>query len=62
MFVNETTSTNIEFTENILENPRIGFYQSVYGCAVLFVIIFTYVNSFTYMKVNIASIKQGLPS
>jgi len=62
IYVNETISTDLEYSQDILENPRIGFYQSVYGWAVIFVITFTYVNSFTYMKVNIVFIKQGLPS
>ena len=39
-------------SDSLLHNPRLNFYQAIYGSALICVTIFAVVKSFVYMKVS----------
>ena len=53
--INGTPNTTFEISDSLLDNPKLEFFVTVYGCGLIAVVIFTVLKSLTYMKVSVFS-------
>jgi len=58
--VNQSEVVRQEVSMDILDNPKLGFYQLVYSLNLLAILIFTVVKSYTFVQVGVYFTQQLL--
>jgi len=56
--VNQSEVVRQEVSMDILDNPKLGFYQLVYSLNLLAILIFTVVKSYTFVQVSVYFTQQ----